>query len=1258
MFASSIFKLLKACWQIFIFKRKINSKPRKMNKRILLFSALGFITISIVAAEHLSAQDLHENNFTLYRKSDGLSSDDITGIIQDSIGYIWASTSSGLNRFNGSNFVQFHSRNDSLSLPGEYLKGVVWIDSNRLCVYGDGLHIVDTRTGERRNVFIPYTNEQYQYKFNWIMAVAGDKAGDIFVLARSGFYHFDKNYHLVFRYDHYKSEEISSAAFVFGRYLLRLDEQRLAVIASTGIYSYDISNRKFKKMDSADFPLLSEFLDYPKKDYQFYEYKKGGIIILKPSDNSAFYVDVSNNRKTTAHIPYDEFDYRSRVMQFDDSVALITGKTSGFYKMIISPSSETIKFYTIKYLQFYSCHQLLKDNNNNLWIATNKGLLHQFNNRSYVRQVPIPIHLQNLFPNITIDDVYGFKDKLYVSTRGNGGLLVYDKQHLQFIKRIGFENYWPQPDHIYAVSAVNNHTLLVATSGPLFELNTETESIKEVHLEKWNRNDGWISDLCNDQKNNVWIAAENIYKYETSTGKIFILPAIPKTLDYIERVQIIKTDVSGNVWLAGHGLLRYNVGLDTYDKIVDSFPFIKMPDRQVNSFIIDGLSNVWVNTNNNGLVCYNLSNKTFRLFTRDNGLPDNNIASMVILKNKLWLATFSGIACVDLKTFQIASFGKEDGFPDQPIHIGAKFFYDSTAGKLYIGFANTIVQFDPNIVFQKSEEPHLFIESVMTDDQKKNFFPQNNFTTSWRNNEITINIGTINFFTAQSQRFAYRLIKNDSSPWLQLGNQNRFTISNLSPGDHHIQVKLFSANNQWNEQIKKLDLIVSPPFWRQQWFIIISIIILLALIYLLIKWRIEQIRRKESAKTAIEKLRAEEFKNRFELEQIINYFSSSLQDKKNLDEVLWDVSKNLIGRMNYEDCMIYMWNANKTKMIQKASHGPKGDPKAINESQFDVLPGQGIVGHVAITKEPLIVPDTRNDERYRIDDIKRLSEICVPIIHNNELMGIIDSEHPDVNHYTERDIKILTTIANLVGNKIKQIESEQSLDMKQKEIAFINQQLAEAQLIALQTQMNPHFIFNSLNSIKGMILDNEQQRASRYMSKFANLLRITLNQSKEVFTTLDENMEHLENYLAMEKLRFDDSFTFRITAQDDIDKEDTLIPTMMIQPLAENAVWHGLMPKKGKKKLSIHFSKMGECISCIVEDNGIGINHSEQLKKMNRPLHKSVGLSNLRNRIKILNEKYDTGCSLEIFDLQDIDNSKTGSCAALTFRIITNKPLI
>ncbi|WP_431210884.1 sensor histidine kinase [Puia sp. P3] len=141
----------------------------------------------------------------------------------------------------------------------------------------------------------------------------------------------------------------------------------------------------------------------------------------------------------------------------------------------------------------------------------------------------------------------------------------------------------------------------------------------------------------------------------------------------------------------------------------------------------------------------------------------------------------------------------------------------------------------------------------------------------------------------------------------------------------------------------------------------------------------------------------------------------------------------------------------------------------------------------------------------------------------------------------------------------------------------------------------------------------------------------------------------------MEKLRFGDSFCFEVIVDEDIDREDTLIPTLMIQPLAENAIWHGLMYKNGEKNLTIRFFRSAGMIYCSIEDNGIGINKSEQLKKMSNPSHKSVGLSNLRNRIKIMNEKYDTGCTLEITDLQNIDSSRSGTRVVLRFKVITNK---
>ncbi len=706
------------------------------------------------------------------------------------------------------------------------------------------------------------------------------------------------------------------------------------------------------------------------------------------------------------------------------------------------------------------------------------------------------------------------------------------------------------------------------------------------------------------------------------------------------------------MWIAAHGLVRYNVALDSFDMLLDSFPSIKMRDNQINAMVIDGKNNIWFNSNNNGLVGYSIGKGTFRHFTRSDGLPDDNIGSMIIVGNKLWMACFSGIACMDLESYRIISFGKEDGFPEMPVVKGSEFFYDEGSRELYLGLSYAVVRFNPYDILLRKKPPRLFIESIIVNGNTEYFLPGEEFETSWKGTEIRVNIGSINFTGGQGQRFAYRIIKDGPSQWQYLADQTHFSISNLSPGTHRIQVKIFSIHNRWPEQMSEISVVVLPPFWQKEWFIALMTILVALVIFLLIQWSANIARRKEMKNTHLQKLKAEDYKNQFELEQISNYFSSSLAGKKTEDEVLWDVTGKLIGRLNYVDCMMYLWNEDRTKMIQKAAYGLKGRPELLSEQVFDVRPGQGVVGYVMETRQPVLLSDTRKDPRYRVDEAFRLSEICVPIIHNGELMGIIDSEHYEPGYFTERDLKILTTIATLIGNKLTQIQAERNLEDKRKEIDTINEQLVEARLVALQAQMNPHFVFNALNSIKRMILDSDNEKASRYLSKFALMIRMTLDHSKGTFVTLYENIEYLKAYLEMEQLRFDDSFKYCIDLKGDIDVNEVSIPSMMLQPLLENAIWHGLMPKEGEKKIFVCFRREGNRILCMIEDNGIGVELSEQVKASNRPLHRSLGLENLRKRIRIMNEKYDLGCSLEITDLKIAGAGRSGTRVDLAFNIL------
>jgi ligand-binding sensor domain-containing protein/putative methionine-R-sulfoxide reductase with GAF domain len=1215
------------------------------------------VLLMLLLAGRLVGQSFPENSFVRYTTAEGISHNTVTAIKQDSIGYIWAATFSGLNRFNGTRFVQFHSSNDSLSVAAEDMAGMTWLDAHRLAIFTSGLHIVDTRTGATRNIFIPYHDKRFQWKFNVVMTAKGDSEGNVFLVTRSGFYHFDKNYKLVFRFDYYNEAEVPFKHFFFGntfsRDLYDFDKNRLIIIGADGLYLYDKTKKQLRKMTATDSPAMSEFLNYPHAFYSFFQPRAGCLFIQKSDHDTLVYVDLEKNRKVISILPFkrlaDEFHYRSKMIAIDDTTLYLTGQFAGFYKLRFFPETGSVKFHPEKYFASYLCYDLLKDKDNSLWIATNKGLFHQDATRPLVQLAPMPAFISDSVPNARVNDIKILGENVYAGTYGISGVLVFDKRTFQFKRLFTYKNTQPSAAFVNCIMPLDNSSLLLGTGGPTYRFDIANHQFTQIPLEKWEPGD-WTNNFFKTRSGNIWMSCEQIYCYDAHTGQFHVQPEELHTR--ILRTNSFAEDAEGNIWLAGQGLCRYNLSLGHADRLIDSFPYLKMPQISIGPMVTDKQNNLWFGVYNNGLTCYNIEKGAFRNFTREDGLPANNITALILIGDRLWMAGNSTVACMDLRTFNIVRFGKEDGFPDMPIVAGSKFYYDSSEHQLYLGFSSVLARFNPFELLRKKRPPKLFVENLAFGD-KDNFLPDGRMTTSWRNNDARITIGTIDFADLNTQGFAYRILDNNTTAsWQQLGDQPWFSISRLSPGVHRVQVKVFSVNNQWPEQVKEMSIVVLPPFWKTDWFITLISVLTIVALYFLIKWRTNLVRKKEMEKTQIEKLKADDYKNQFELEQIANYFSYSLTNKKTEDEVLWDVAGNLIGRMNYVDCIIYMWNKDKTKMVQKAAYGPKGKPELITEQLFEVAPGEGLVGHTIQTRLPIIVNDTRKDSRYRVDDAFRLSEICVPIIHNGELLGVLDSEHHLPNYFIDRDVKILTTIGTLIGNKLKQIESEQSLEVKRQELLNTNEQLAEARLSALQAQMNPHFVFNALNSIKRMILDGDSEKASRYLSKFALMIRMTLNHSKDIFVTLDENIEYLKAYLEMEQLRFDDSFSYTIFTSADIDASETSFPSLMIQPLVENAIWHGLMPARHDKKIMIRFTQCQNTITCLIEDNGIGIRESEKLKKMNGAIHHSLGLENLKKRIKIMNEKYDTDCTLEIVDLKDVEKNKKGTRVTLQFNII------
>lgn len=219
------------------------------------------------------------------------------------------------------------------------------------------------------------------------------------------------------------------------------------------------------------------------------------------------------------------------------------------------------------------------------------------------------------------------------------------------------------------------------------------------------------------------------------------------------------------------------------------------------------------------------------------------------------------------------------------------------------------------------------------------------------------------------------------------------------------------------------------------------------------------------------------------------------------------------------------------------------------------------------------------------------------------------------------------------------VKSLFSIKTKNKEIA----------LQSLRREMNPHFIFNSLNSVNQFISENKELEANKYLTSYSTLMRDMMENSNKDFIILDKEVEQLQKYLDLEHLRFQDKFDFEITVDKNLDTESVYVPNMIIQPHLENAIWHGLRYLDKKGFLQLKFILDNGKVNVIIEDNGIGLTKSRELKTNNQKVHESRGLNNTKERIGLLNELYKKHIS---FAISEKEFPESGTIVEIIFPLI------
>jgi LytS/YehU family sensor histidine kinase len=389
-----------------------------------------------------------------------------------------------------------------------------------------------------------------------------------------------------------------------------------------------------------------------------------------------------------------------------------------------------------------------------------------------------------------------------------------------------------------------------------------------------------------------------------------------------------------------------------------------------------------------------------------------------------------------------------------------------------------------------------------------------------------------------------------------------------------------------------------------------------------------------------------------ETELVINYFASQINIHRKTEDLLWDVAKNCISRLNFEDCVIYLKNEERNVLVQKAAYGPKMQRDFTIYQPIEIPVGEGIVGAVAASGKPELITNTDLDKRYIADDAKRLSEIAVPLIIDGKVIGVIDSEHSQRNFFNQKHLNILSTVAVLCVNQIQWAKAEEEKQQAKIELLENKQKAVESRLQSLRLQMNPHFLFNALNSVQQMILANEELVATKYLSRFSKLLRSILVHSDKETISLKEELEILHLYVELESIRFKGSFTYQIICDREMDTDEIIIPTLLVQPFVENAIWHGLMHKEGDRKLTIEFTEENDLIKCVIEDNGIGRKKAAEMKMATAQdkKHISKGIEVSKERLKAIQFDGVEG-TITITDLVDKERNPAGTKVEIVFPI-------
>jgi signal transduction histidine kinase/ligand-binding sensor domain-containing protein len=950
--------------------------------------------------------------FRHYSIENGLPPSHTLQITQDKKGFIWCESLKALTRYDGDKFhVYRHDDKDSFSFPFNKQYRIAKGSNDPLIIGNEkSIYYYDSKIDGFRQLVPPNAITPG-------LAIAMyNKNGKLW------FGTADKKLHC-FDIKTGKADVFGASEKAFTSLLIDSKEQ-VWVGTVDGLYRFHPSQNRYElywrdsthKMYGAS--MITDMLEDSSHDIWFSGYNSG-ICVLDKTTHGIRFFDFKplhwrrSDFYSLVNLEARHINGRQYILVSTADGLAFLEKTSGNYTLLRHDPANPYS------LPSDDINAALYDNTGTLWVSTASGLSKSERAIIPFKTVRLPILQKSTMkrleddPNTEINVVY--QDHHYHTTwvgTDSLGLLQYDLASGKILKQImvhGKDNSVRDIDKLYTTRT--GHLLLGTHAGVfVYEPNTgQVRSLAAMNEGKDNFTTAEVtSEFIEDAAGNIWVGTrKGIVIYDAQFRFITSLQEEKSKAGTLKGQYVFSMYPKNDrqVWVSTHILNLYDM---------DSARFVERLSKNQGKYVIPTfVRNITRRANGDfyfvgdgRLTAFSPGADSFYIPAFSNLMASRDFAKLFDdKKGQLWFTTLSsGLVKIDPASNTMTQFTVRNGLTRNQLHLSNR---SQPGDPLFIIFRDGFQYFNPDSIKADVVKAPLHITGmeIMTMPLKADFnlFKDSTLTVSYKENVITFSYSLLDYSFTEGISYQYKLEGFDND-WINAGNRRSTTYTNLDAGNYVFRVR---ARNHDNIAAGETALLfrVKPPFWKTLWFIALVALLVVVGLYRWYAW----------------------LQQKYQSEKILNAFTASLYGQSTIEDMSWDIASNCIEKLGFVDCVVYVLDDDKKVLVQKAARGPKNPSRREILHPIEIPLGQGIVGSVALSGVAEIVNNTSRDKRYLVDDAPRLSEISVPIVADGNVLGVIDSEHPQKNFYTKQHLYLLKAIAAVCSVRISKYIMEERL---------------------------------------------------------------------------------------------------------------------------------------------------------------------------------------------------------------------------------------